>query len=101
MCQKTVKRARRRRANAIIGDVRKENKKARQYLARRVAELRAERGWSQEMLSTKAGLHRSYVWVIEETRKGAGIDVIGDICEALGCTVEDLFDSDFHLRESK
>ncbi|MCK7583406.1 MAG: helix-turn-helix transcriptional regulator [Chromatiales bacterium] len=40
-------------------------KRARDVLAKRIRELRLEKGWSQEHLADTGGLHRTYIGDIE------------------------------------
>ena len=63
----------------------------RQLFARRVKELRAERGWSQDELAANSGLHRAYIGIIERCEKGATLDTVEKIAEALGVPVSELF----------
>jgi len=63
----------------------------RQLFARRVKELRAERGWSQDELAANSGLHRAYIGIIERSEKGATLDTVEKIAEALGVHVSELF----------
>lgn len=67
------------------------HQKARDFVARRVRQLRERNGWTQEVLSVRAGLHRAYVGVIEREEKGVGIDVLGMICDALNVTLQEFF----------
>lgn len=64
---------------------------ARRFVAQRLKALRELRGVSQDQLADKAGLHRSYVGVIERQEKGVGIDVLGKLCDALGVTMQEFF----------
>lgn len=65
--------------------------KARLSFARSLRRLRVERGWSQEALATKAGLHRTYVGSVERGERNVSIDNIEKLAKALGCSVGDLF----------
>ena len=50
-------------------------------------EIRKERlrlGWSQETLAAKAGVHRTYIGLIERNRKSPTLQTYCRICKALG-----------------
>jgi transcriptional regulator with XRE-family HTH domain len=64
----------------------------RELFARRVKELRAKRGWSQDELAAQSGLHRSYVGIIERCEKSATLDTVERIAKALGVEVGVLFE---------
>jgi transcriptional regulator with XRE-family HTH domain len=64
----------------------------RELFARRVKELRAKRGWSQDELAARSGLHRSYVGIIERCEKAATLDTVERIAKALGVDVGELFE---------
>mgnify|MGYP003471838059 FL=1 len=64
----------------------------RELFARRVKELRAKRGWSQDELAAQSGLHRSYVGIIERCEKSATLDTVERIAKALGVDVGELFE---------
>ncbi len=58
---------------------------------RRVRELRDRRGWSQELLAEKAGVHRTYVGGIERGLRNVALVNIARIAKAFGLTLSDLF----------
>ena len=58
-------------------------KRARDVLAKRIRELRLEKGWSQEALADACGLHRTYIGDIERRERNVSIDNIEKIALAL------------------
>ncbi len=46
--------------------------------------MRAERGWSQEVLAAEAGLNRTYVSAVERSEQNISLDNIWKIACALG-----------------
>jgi transcriptional regulator with XRE-family HTH domain len=66
-------------------------KTARDLFAKRVRELRAERGWSQDDLADAAGLHRTYIGTIERAEQSIGLDNIEKIAKALKVSIAELF----------
>lgn len=56
----------------------------------RVREIRKERGISQEQLSFKADLHRTYIGMIERAEKNITLVNIEKIANALKISVDDL-----------
>jgi len=60
-------------------------------LGRRVAALRAARGWTQADLAARAGVERSYIALIERGyRRTPSRRVLRDIAQALRVTVDEL-----------
>jgi transcriptional regulator with XRE-family HTH domain len=59
--------------------------------ARAVRELRTERGWSQEELADRAGLHRTYVSGVERGLRNVSLDNIEKVATALDVRVSHLF----------
>jgi transcriptional regulator with XRE-family HTH domain len=57
----------------------------------RVREIRKERGLSQEELSFKADLHRTYIGMIERAEKNITLVNIEKIANALEVSINDLF----------
>jgi len=57
----------------------------------RIKELRKEKWLSQEDLWDKAGLHRTYIWMIERWEKNICIENIEKLSKALKVNVKDLF----------
>lgn len=55
--------------------------------------LREERGYSQEELAERAGLHRNYVGGIERGERNVALENIGKLAKALSIRSRDLFDS--------
>jgi len=65
-------------------------KTAREILAGRIKELRAERGWSQDELAAASGLHRAYVGIIERCEKSVTIDTMEKIAKAFKVHIAEL-----------
>ena len=64
---------------------------ARELLAKRIRELRAERDWSQEDLAAASGLHRTYIGTIERSEQSITVDNIQKLADALEVTISELF----------
>lgn len=60
----------------------------REEIGQRIAQLRKERGLTQDQLSQMTGLDRANIAKIEKGKYNTGIDIIGKICDALGCRIE-------------
>jgi transcriptional regulator with XRE-family HTH domain len=56
-----------------------------------VRALRDERGWSQEELAERAGLHRTYLGGIERGLRNVALVNIARIAKAFGLSVSELF----------
>ena len=56
-----------------------------------VRRLRVEQGLSQEQLADKAGLHRTYIGMIERAEKNITLCNIERIAKALEVNIKDLF----------
>lgn len=64
------------------------SKSYREEIGRRIAAIRQERGLSLRELAELTGLDHSNIWKIEHGRYNVGIDILGRICDALGCRIE-------------
>jgi transcriptional regulator with XRE-family HTH domain len=62
----------------------------RQHLAVGIRALRADRGWSQEVLAERAGLHRTYISSVERGQRNVSIDNIERIGLALGLGLSEI-----------
>lgn len=60
----------------------------RTRIGQRIAQLRKEKGLTQEQLAQLTGYDRTNIAKIEKGRYNTGIDIIGKICDALGCRIE-------------
>ncbi len=58
---------------------------------RRVREERLKRNLSQEELAEKAGVHRTYIGMIERAEKNITLTNVEKIAIALGVEISDLF----------
>lgn len=63
----------------------------RKRFGKRVKALREARGWSQEELADRAGLHRTYVSAVERAVRNPTLTVIERIAKALDITTSELF----------
>ncbi len=68
------------------------NKKILQQFGKRVREERYKRGISQERLGHLAGVHRTYIGMIERAEKNITLTNMEKIARALGKRVGDLVD---------
>ena len=64
----------------------------RRAFGRRVRELRQARGYSQEELAERSGLHRTYISSLERGQRNVGIDNVRVLAQALGVPAADLFE---------
>ena len=55
--------------------------------------LREQRGYSQEELAERAGLHRNYVGGVERGERNVALENIVKLAGALSVRTRDLFDS--------
>jgi transcriptional regulator with XRE-family HTH domain len=58
---------------------------------RRIRELRKARGWSQEELAHRAGVHWTYLGGIERGERNPALENIGRLATALEITLPELF----------
>jgi len=58
---------------------------------KRVREKRIEQGLSQEELAVKAGVHRTYIGMIERAEKNITLENIGKVCRGLGISIDIFF----------
>jgi transcriptional regulator with XRE-family HTH domain len=65
----------------------------RAVLAGNVRRLRRERGWTQEFLADRAGLHWTYLSGIERGVRNASIDNVFKLAWALGVEAAELVGS--------
>jgi transcriptional regulator with XRE-family HTH domain len=56
---------------------------ARELVAQNIRELRNERGWSQDELAARAGLHRTYIGTIERAEQSITVDSMEKLAVAL------------------
>jgi len=63
-------------------------------LGRRIRQLRHTKGWSQEHLADEAGMHRTYMWGIEQGVRNPSVRHLAQIADALGVPIAALFTSE-------
>ena len=66
----------------------------KEKFGKRLKELRKEKGLSQEALSKKAGLDRTYEGKIERGQKSPSLNTIAKLAKALEINLDDLFNFD-------
>lgn len=57
----------------------------------RIKDLRTKQGWSQEELALRANISTSHIGRLERGERGATIESLEKVVNALGITFEDLF----------
>lgn len=59
--------------------------------ASRLKEFRVKKGFSQEKLGELAGLHRTYIGMVERAEKNLSLKNISKLAKALEVRIEELF----------
>ena len=62
----------------------------KRWVGERIRELRETKGWSQEELGFKSGLHRNYVGRIERGEQNIAIVNLAKLAKALGVRPSEL-----------
>lgn len=62
--------------------------KERERIGERLAELRKAKGLSMRQLAEMSGVNFANIYKIENGRYNVSIDILGKICDALGCRIE-------------
>lgn len=63
-------------------------------LGRRIRQLRKAKGWSQERLADEAGMHRTYMWGIEQGVRNPSVRHLTQVADALNVPIAGLFNSE-------
>lgn len=63
----------------------------RKQFGERVKELRKKAGLSQEELSFRSGIHRTYIGSVERGEQNVSVDNIYKIAKALNVSLKDFF----------
>lgn len=63
-------------------------------LGANVQRIRRTRGWSQEELAFRSGLHRTYISGIERGARNPTVTVVKELADALGVTPGALLDGE-------
>ena len=58
---------------------------------KKVREERAKLGLSQEELASRAGVHRTYIGMLERAEKNITLENIQKVCKALNLRIGDFF----------
>jgi transcriptional regulator with XRE-family HTH domain len=61
-------------------------------LGKRIRHLRTAKKWSQEYLADQAGMHRTYMWGIEQGVRNPSLRHLTQIADALGVSLASLFE---------
>ena len=61
-------------------------------VGKRIRHLRVAKGWSQEFLADESGMHRTYMWGIEQGVRNPSLRHLTRLADALGVPVASLFD---------
>ena len=72
----------------------------REYIGKRVDEIRQSKGLSVRQLAEMSGVNYANICKIENGKYNVSIDILGKICDALGCRV-DLIDGNERIEINK
>ena len=67
-------------------------------LARNLRALRRVRGWSQEKMAEKCGLHRTYIGAIERGERNVTLETLNALARPLGVSAAELIIDSQHGR---
>ena len=60
----------------------------RDYIGKRIAEIRQAKGLSIRQLAEACGVNFANIYKIENGKYNVSIDILGKICEALECRID-------------
>ena len=60
----------------------------REYIGKRIAEIRQAKGLSIRQLAEDCGVNFANIYKIENGKYNVSIDILGKICEALGYRID-------------
>lgn len=60
----------------------------REEIGKKIAKIRTDRGYSIRQLADMSGVNFANIYKIENGKYNVSIDILGKICEALGCRIE-------------
>lgn len=70
-------------------------------LAVNLRAMRLARGWSQEELAERCGLHRTYVGAIERGERNVTLETLNDLASAFGVSAAELISENRPNRGAK
>jgi ribosome-binding protein aMBF1 (putative translation factor) len=88
----TIGRSRAHAGSTEHNDVAKRPELIVRALGRRIRQLRHDKGWSQEHLADEAGMHRTYMWGIEQGIRNPSVRHLVRLADALGVPLKTLFE---------
>ncbi len=65
---------------------------AKSALGKKVRAIREEKGWSQDQLSDKSGLHRTYISGIERGQRNPTVEIVERIAKTFHVHISVLFE---------
>lgn len=74
-------------ASSVVGDI-------RERFGKQLRKIRTRVGISQETLGLDAGLHRTYISMVERGERNVTIETVEKLASALRCTMADLMPDD-------
>lgn len=60
----------------------------REYIGKRIAEIRQAKCLSIRQLAEASGVNFANIYKIENGKYNVSVDILGKICEALGCRID-------------
>ena len=60
----------------------------REYIGKRIAEIRQAKGLSIRQLAEACGVNFANIYKIENGKYNVSVDILGKICEVLNCRIE-------------
>lgn len=60
----------------------------REYIGKRIAEIRQAKGLSIRQLADASGVNFANIYKIENGKYNVSIDILGKICDALDCKID-------------
>ena len=70
-----------------------------QTIGRKLRQFRQKKGYSQETLADRAGLHPTYIGQVERGEKNITVETLAKITTALGIPISSVFDDPLRAYE--